>query len=99
MLLAPFSSFFHPSNLPLFFEFKLDFAETKIVMNPIDVEPSIESKFKTSYVFANDVVSVLTGTRIIVPLNLLRYYPSIGFKHDMKIDISIWLKKTGSLKL
>lgn len=74
------------------------FEHTDVRLGVLEVSTT-PSNIEETRIYAEDMRIICDGATLILPVQILRYYPKKPFSMDKKIYISLKLKKTGGLVL
>lgn len=88
------------STLPVSVSSVARFSYAPNVKLEVDLEPNQSTEIgEARLTDKDDLVRILSGTPVEIPVDLKTYYPKIGFNNDQEIVLTLKLLKTGGLKI
>lgn len=87
------------SALPLSLQTSPSFTGTGIRMQPFAIGPEEQNVIPKTRLYEQDLRTVLDGVEIVLPLELLRYYPDDPLEEQQELVLKLHLRKRGGLNL
>lgn len=87
------------STLPLSLQTSPSFTGTGIRMQPFAIGPEEQNIVPETRLYEQDLRTVLDGVEIVLPLELLRYYPDDPLEEQQELVLKLHLRKRGGLNL
>ena len=86
------------SNFPFLFKVNPTIYNTRINFGELSIDNG-STKINDIRVFRGDFEKMSSGSQLVMPVILEKYYPNIDINDNTQLDISISLRKTGGLNL
>lgn len=87
------------SALPLSLQTSPTFTGTAIRMESFAVGPDEQNVVPETRLYEQDLRQVIDGVEIVLPLELLRYYPDQSFDEQQQLVLKLHLRKRGGLSI
>ena len=87
------------SALPLSLQTSPTFTGTAIRMEPFAVGPDEQNVVPETRLYEQDLRQVIDDVEIVLPLELLRYYPDQSFDEQQQLVLKLHLRKRGGLSI